>query len=74
LSGGDDAEGNAMSDTGKIDDLCDISFRKGWDARQPEIDRLRAVLQKIAADGKNCTDYCRRTAALAVQQSSSGSK
>jgi hypothetical protein len=32
-----------------------------------EIERLRAALQRIADDGKNCQDYCRNRARAALE-------
>ena len=32
-----------------------------------EIERLRAALQEIADDGRNCADHCRRQARRALE-------
>lgn len=40
-----------------------------WElAAADEIERLRKALDKIASDGRNCTDHCRRQAAKALAQ------
>jgi hypothetical protein len=87
LSGGDDAEGNAMSDQGKIDQLCDISYRRGLEAGRAENERLRAYAEHMRGRYQAYRDHygtegtyphpasvALLDAALAVQQSSSGSK
>ena len=49
--------------------VAELQATSGYEASiaQVEIDRLRAALQRIADDGKNCQDYCRNQARRALE-------